>query len=276
LFSKGIGFQYPDVNVTSRPITDAEFNICKKNGVSKITEILIGRDALVVANSINAPQTSFTPSQLFSALAASVEHEGKIVKNTHTKWTEIHPALPDEPIQVIGPPAASGTYDDFMRLVMEPGCGKFSKINALDLTQRFTVCHSLRSDDAFIQGPRNENTLLGWLRDDPGTFLITLFSFLAPNQDLIAGNAISGITPTVKNISNGMYPLSRPIYVYVKTKHVAAVKGLQQFLYELTNDRTIGPDGYLTDETAGGFVPLDDIARNRARDMAISLAPMAR
>jgi phosphate transport system substrate-binding protein len=134
----------------------------------------------------------------------------------------------------------------------------------------------MRTDDAFIRGPRNENALLEWLQDNPTAFAITRYSFLMQNQDIIAGNSINGVTPTVETISDGSYPSTRPLYVYVKTKHVAAVKGLQDFLYELTNDHTIGPDGYLAVETDAGFVPLDNQGRNHARDMALSLPAMNR
>jgi phosphate transport system substrate-binding protein len=87
-------------------------------------------------------------------------------------------------------------------------------------------------------------------------------------QDVVAANPIDGVAPTHENISMNRYPFSRPLYFYVKTKHVSAVKGLQQFLYEVTSERAIGPDGYLLEK---GFFPLDDIGRNHARDRALSL-----
>jgi phosphate transport system substrate-binding protein len=152
----------------------------------------------------------------------------------------------------------------------------FPKIIALGLAERHDICHSMRTDGAFIQGPRNENAVLEWLQDNPSAFAITRYSFLAQNQDLIAGNKIDGVPPAEANISNGSYPLTRPVYVYVKTSHVTAVEGLQDFLYELTSDHTIGPDGYLMFAAQTGFVPLNEKGRNHARDKAISLAPLNR
>jgi phosphate transport system substrate-binding protein len=274
LFCGGIGFDHPDIIVTSRPVTDAEFDSCQKNGVDAITEIMIGRDAIVLVNSKEAQQVNFTPAQLFSALAAFTEKSGDISKNTVSKWKEIDPSLPDVPVLVMGPPAASGMYDDFMRLIMERGCSRFQKIIALDLPDRHEICHSIRNDGAFTQGLRNENALVEWFKDKPTAFAITRYSFLVQNQDFITGNKIDGVLPTEANISDGSYPLSRPVYVYVKTSHVTAVEGLQDFLYELTSDHTIGPDGYLMFDAQAGFVPLDEKGRNHARDMAFSLAPM--
>jgi len=85
LFCGGIGIDYPDIIVTSRPVTDAEFDLCKKNGVDAITEIMIGRDAIVVINPKEAQQADFTPAQLFSALAASIEKGGDIRKQLDSK-----------------------------------------------------------------------------------------------------------------------------------------------------------------------------------------------
>jgi len=276
LFCGGIGFDHPDIIVTSRPVTDAEFDLCKKNGVGAITEIMIGRDAIVVANPRKAGQVDFTSPQLFSALAAFIEKDGDIRKNIYVKWLEIDPSLPDELIQVMGPPTTSGMYDDFMRLIMERGCSKFPKISALGLAERHEICHSMRTDGAFIQRPRNKKSVLEWFQYNPSAFAITRYSFLMQNQNLIAGNSIDGVPPTEANISNGSYPLSRPVYVYVKINHVAAVEGLQDFLYELTSDHTIGHDGYLMFAVQAGFVPLDEKGRNHARDMAFSLAPLKR
>ena len=276
LFCGGIGFDHPDIIVTSRPVTDAEFDLCKKNGVGAITEIMIGRDAIIVANPRKAGQVDFTSPQLFSALAAFTEKSGDISKNTVSRWKEIDPSLPDIPVLVMGPPAASGMYDDFMRLIMERGCSQFQKIIALDLPDRHEICHSIRNDGAFTQGLRNENALLQWFKDNPTAFAITRYSFLTQNQDFITGNKIDGVLPTEANISDGSYPLSRLVYVYVKTSHVSAVEGLQDFLYELTSDHTIGPDGYLMFDAQAGFVPLDEKGRNHARDMAFSLAPLKR
>ena len=61
------------------------------------------------------------------------------------------------------------------------------------------------------------------------------------------------------------------MYIYVKNRLINEIPGLQAFLYELTAEHTISPDGYLVSR---GLVPLDDQGRNQARDMAISLQPV--
>src|SRR5262245_12716474 len=49
-FCGGVGVQFPDIANASRRITAAEVADCNKNGVTKIAEIEIGYDGIVLAN----------------------------------------------------------------------------------------------------------------------------------------------------------------------------------------------------------------------------------
>jgi phosphate transport system substrate-binding protein len=125
----------------------------------------------------------------------------------------------------------------------------------------------MRRDGHYRYGSKNENEMFTWLRRHPNGFIIIPFPLMIQHPGITA-NAIEGALPMSETLSSGSYPLARPIRLYVKTKHVEAIKGLQQFLYEFTSERAISPQGYLVDK---GFIPLNDIGRNRARDMALSL-----
>jgi phosphate transport system substrate-binding protein len=272
LFCSGIGFEHPDINAASRRITDSELAKCKTNGVDLITEIIVGLDGIVLANSKAAKQYNFTTSQLFRAVAAEVASHGQIAKNTSVVWREIDSALPNVEIKLMGPPPASGTYYAFLDLIMEDGCRAYSKIADLTHARRFEVCRNVRKDDAFVMGIKNDGLMIKWLQEHPEAFGILPFLLWQENDDVVAANSINGVFPTVDNITNGRYALARPIFLYVKTKHVDAVKGLQKFLYEFTSEHAIGPDGYLVEK---GFIPLDDRRRNSARDAALSLSPIS-
>jgi phosphate transport system substrate-binding protein len=202
-----------------------------------------------------------------------VEVGGEFVPNPFVKWTEVDPSLPSFDIRVMGLPTNSPSVDAFIGRIMEAGCKAFPKITALGEAQRFQVCHTMRSDGAFVQGGRNEDYMLNWLRNHPEGFAIASYSFFGEKSDIIAANSIDGVFPTLEEIAGGAYPLSRPIYLYVKTKHVDDVKGLQKFLYEFTSEHAIGPEGYLVEK---GLIPLDDRGRNHARDLALSLATISR
>jgi phosphate transport system substrate-binding protein len=273
LFCGGIGFEYPDINAASRLITDSEFAICQTKGVNNITEIVVGLSGIVLANSKAAKQYNFTTAQIFQAIAADVIHHDQIVKNTTVNWQEIDAALPAVNIKLMGPPPTSGTYDAFLELIMGAGCRNFSKIAGLSQARRFEICRNVRRDNAFVMGIKNDWLMIEWLKKHPEAFGILPFSLWQANDDLIAVNSIDGIFPTAENVTKGRYALARPIYLYAKTKHVGAIKGLQKFLYEFTSEHAIGPDGYLAHN---GFIPLDDRGRNSARDFALSLAPIKR
>ena len=52
LFCGGVGEQFPDVTNASRQIEDSEVQLCKSNGINKITEIKIGFDGITFSNSV--------------------------------------------------------------------------------------------------------------------------------------------------------------------------------------------------------------------------------
>jgi phosphate transport system substrate-binding protein len=274
LFGSGVGFNHPDMVATPRPMTDAEWHFCRKNGVDAVTEIIIGRDAIVFVNLKSSPQYNFTIPQLFNAMAANVETDGHVAPNPFTRWHQISPHLPDLPITIMGPPPASSTYDALVQTVMIGGCEHFPAIQALDEDARFRACRMFRDDSkAFVEGLKHSLQRVRWLARHPYAFAFMRYAVYTDFSDQLSPNAIDGVRPTVGIIPNKTYPLSRPIYLYVKIPHVAAVPGLQQFLYEATSERAISPEGYLA---TSGFVPLGHRGRNHARDQALSLTAKSR
>jgi len=269
LFGSGVGFQHPDLVATPRPMTDAEWDFCNRNGVGAVTEIAIGLDAIVLVNLKSSPQYDFTIPQLFNAIAAEVADDGKVVPNPFTRWHEISPQFPDWPIEIMGPPCGSSTYDALIQMVMLPGCNHFPAIQALDPSGRFRACRMLRDGSKrFVEGLKHPSQRVRWLARHPQAFAFLRYPIYMDYSDQLAANRIHGVPPAMETISDKDYPLSRPIYLYVKTPHVAAIPGLQQFLYEATSERAIGPEGYLV---KSGFVPLEHRGRNHARDQALSL-----
>jgi phosphate transport system substrate-binding protein len=271
-FCAGVGFEHPDVSVTSRRITSAEFSHCQQQGVTSISEIEVGQEVLLLVNAENSPRMAITTAELFSALAAQVPINGELRDNPHHKWRDIRSALPEVAIQVMGPPPGSPAYEAFMTLIMERGCQSFSPLQQLDADRRVQVCRTLRQDGAYIPGMRDENQILQWLRANPNAYGIVSYQWWHDEgEGLLRANAIDGVMPSEEHLTNATYPLARPLFLYVKNQHVGRVPGLQEFLYEFTAERTISPEGYLADE---GFVALNDLARNRARDAALSLQPI--
>ena len=276
LFCAGVGENRPDFVNASRAIKPSEIANCAANGVTDIVEIQIGYDGIVLANSATAPVLEISLGHLWLALAKSVpDGSGGLMPNPHVNWFDIDPSLPNTKIQVMGPPPTSGTRDAFVELAMEGGCATISWIVALkssDKNRFKAICHSIREDGAFVEAGENDVLIIRKLEANPDAFGILGFSFLDQNLDIIQGSSIGGVRPTFDDIAAGLYPVSRPLFMYAKPAHTDLVPGLVEFIGEFTEERTWGPDGYLSDR---GLIPLPENERGVVRDMARGLVAMA-
>jgi phosphate transport system substrate-binding protein len=273
LFCQGVGADTPDISNASRAIKKAEIETCKQNGVEKITEVKIGYDGIVLANSKAAPEMDISLKDLYLALAKDVpDGKGGFMPNPYKSWSEINPALPNQRIEVLGPPPTSGTRDAFVELAMEGGCDQIPEIAALkkaDEKKHKAICHGIREDGAFIEAGENDVLIVRKLESNPNAFGIFGYSFLDQNQDKIQGSKINGIEDTYENIASGKYPISRSMYIYVKGQHVGVIPGIPEFLKEYTSEKAWGPDGYLA---AKGLIAMPDQERAKWRKDALELA----
>ncbi len=265
LFCAGVGYEHPDLSNASRAIKKSEIQDCKDNGVSKISEIKIGYDGIVVANSKKAKQISITKYQLFLALAEQVPHEGKLVKNFYKKWSDISPKLPNHEIRVYGPPPSSGTRDAFVELAMEKTCSDHPAFQAAfpDKKIRKKKCHIIRSDGHFIEAGENDNLIVQKLTNDKQAFGIFGFSFLNENGSKIRAARVDGVLPTLENIKSQKYKISRPLYIYFKPQHIGKVQGLKKFVKAIISPRALGEKGYLVRK---GLIPLSDSELKKIRN----------
>lgn len=269
LFCAGSGIETPDITNASRRIKSSEYAKCQKNGVKEIVEVKIGYDGIVLANSKKSPQMVLSKKDIYLALAKEVpapKGGEKLIPNPYKTWKDVNTALPDTTIEVLGPPPTSGTRDAFVELAMEGGCKDFGWIKALKKTDKKyfkSVCHTIREDGAYIEAGENDNLIVQKLQANPKAIGIFGFSFLDQNADKIQGSIVGGECPTFENIAAGNYPVSRPLYFYVKKSHVGVVPGMIEFLNEFTSDKAWGEEGYLTDK---GLIPMPDEERKQFVD----------
>ena len=264
LFCSGVGTNYPDITNSSRRIKMSEFRKCQKNGVKDVIEVQIGYDGIVIANSVDAKSINLSRKDIFLALAAKVpgDTEGSLIDNPYTNWKQINPLLPDIDIEVLGPPPTSGTRDAFVELGMEGGCKKIAWIAALKKTDKNTykqVCHTVREDGRYIEAGENDNLIVQKLEANPAALGIFGFSFLDQNADKVQGASIESVEPTFESIADKSYPISRPLFFYVKKAHVGVVPGMMGYLKEFTSERAWGVEGYLAEK---GMIPLPIKDRN--------------
>lgn len=254
LFCAGVGTEHPDITNASRRMKESEFKLCAENGVTEVTEAVVGYDGIVVANAKGGPSFSLTREQLVTALA---EQGSK-----PTMWNEVDPALPAIKIEVLGPPPSSGTRDAFEELVMEEGC-EGAGIECEGIT--------IREDGAYIEAGENDNLIVSKLEANPNAVGIFGFSFLDQNSDKLQGASVDGVDPEFENIAAGDYPVSRSLYFYVKNAHVGVIPGMQEFVNEFMGDSATGEEGYLVDK---GLIPLPEETYEEVQGAVTNLTVM--
>ena len=278
LFCAGVGVEHPDITNSSRAIKESEIKDCAGNGVAEIVEVKIGYDGIVLANSNTKDPYALSRQDIFLALAKDVPDPAggeSLIANPYETWQDINPELPAVRIEVLGPPPTSGTRDAFVELAMEGGCKSFDWIAAvkdMDKDRFKSICHTIREDGRFIEAGENDNLIVQKLQANPDALGIFGFSFLDQNSDVVQGSFVDGVEPSFEEISAGAYPVSRPLYFYVKKAHVGAIPGMKEFLAEYTSERAMGEEGYLADR---GLIPLPADEYATARAAGVELIPMA-
>jgi phosphate transport system substrate-binding protein len=146
---------------------------------------------------------------------------------------------------------------------MEDGCEAFEAIAALEGDRKTEVCHRMRTDGPFVEAGENDNLIVQRLQQDSDTLGIFGYSFLYENQDTLKGVAVNGVQATPETIGDDSYPVSRPLFFYVKNPHRNVIPGLGDFVEEYVSEGSIGPDGYLRER---GLISLSDEDRRAVQD----------
>lgn len=277
VFCEGIGANFADVTGASRAIKASEYELCARNGVTDITELMIGYDGLTLAVSRNSPYDwALTEKQIYLALAAEVELDGAWVANPYRKWSEIDPALPDVEILAYGPPPTSGTRDAFVELAMHDGCRQLDHVKAMEKEAQAAFltesCSRMRQDGPFVEAGENDNLIVQRLEADPNAIGIFGYSFLYENEDKLQGIPVDGVAPSPETIADFSYGVARPLFVYVKNAHRGVIPGLNEFVAEYVSDAAMGQGGYLEER---GLTPLSEELIAETRRAALEAATMA-
>lgn len=270
LFCSGVGERFPDIENASRRMKASEAKLCAANGVKDVTEIQVGIDGIAFATAKGSPLNGVTTKDVYMALAKTPY--GK--PNRAKTWKDVNAKLPATPIRVYGPPPTSGTRDALGELIMTAGCEANPAMVALKKTNENKykqVCAGMREDGAFIEAGENDNLIVQKIEANPGTIGIFGYSYLEENLSQVKGLTINGVQPTYANISAFKYPGARPLYVYVKNAHVAAIPAVRAFVAEFTKESAFGPNGYLRQ---AGLIAAPNGVRARAQQAARTLTPV--
>ena len=182
-----------DIQDASRPIDDEEKAACAAKGV-KYQEFRVGLDGLAV---VSSAQNQFVDTLNFEQMAKIFEEGGA------KTWNQVDPSFPNEEIAIFGPDAESGTYDFFNEQILgDPEEG--GKKPRSDYT-------ASADDNTLVQGIEGEANSWGYFG----------YAYYQNNKEglkiiKVAEEGTTGIEPTAETIESGDYPLSRPLYIYVK------------------------------------------------------------
>ncbi|HEV7345957.1 MAG TPA: substrate-binding domain-containing protein [Devosia sp.] len=243
-FCEGVGENFIDIANSSRQIRDTEIEACAAAGVNDVREIQFGFDGIVFATSADTEDFALTPLHVYKAIAAQVPVDGEMVDNPYTNWSEIDASLPDQPIMLAIPGSNHGTREVFQERVVSVGC----EAAELPETAAEDACETLRQDVVVeIAGDYTET--LARLTSNPDTVGVFGLSFYDQNRDTLKVATVDGVTPSLETIASGEYPVSRPLYFYVKGEHIDVIPGLEEYVQFFLSDAMTGAGGTL--ETAG-------------------------
>jgi phosphate transport system substrate-binding protein len=270
LFCAGNGMNTPDITNASRRMKTKEFKTCAKNGVTNITEAIIGFDGIAFAQSKSNAPFNVTKKQLFLAVAAEVpSKDGKrLIKNPYTTWNQIDSTLPNRKIVIYGPPKSSGTRDAFEDMILKAKTKKMSVYTDIykadkEKNKAYKKYKKIRTDGVYVPSGENDNLIIAKLNKNKDAFGIFGYSYLLENDDKIQGSKINGVVPTPKTISNGKYPLSRSLFFYIKNSHSAKVPAMAKYVDMFMSEDMIGDDGALGEI---GLIALPNKTRSTIRD----------
>lgn len=257
-FCQGVGNNTIDVANASRKIKSSELAECKKNGVNQVLEIKMGYDGIVFASNANKAAYKLRPQHVYAALAAELPAHGKMVANPYTRWNQIDKNLPNEPITLVIPASNHGTREVFQEKMVDAGCESYAAIKSLSKDAKKKACSQFRKDGRVIEVSGDYTETLARLKTSPSAVGVFGLGFYDQNRDKLRVATVNNVAPSEQTILNGSYPVSRPLYFYVKGEHLKSIQGLSQFTEYFLNKKVSGKGSKLE---KSGLISLSDQER---------------
>jgi phosphate transport system substrate-binding protein len=262
-FCEGVGEDKIDIANSSRSMKADELESCKTAGVTDVQEVKFGYDGIVFATDIAGPDFAIQPVDIYKALAAKLVMDGKLVDNPYTKWNEVNPAFPAWDIAAYIPGEKHGTREVFETKVLDAGCDKAALeaagVAKDDVTK---TCHAVRKDGKAVDIDGDYTETLARIDANKTGVGVFGLSFYENNADKLKVATVGGVVPSVDSVASGEYPVSRPLFFYVKKAHIGVIPGLKEYVEFFLSDEMVGPDSPLAEY---GLVPAPDAERDAAR-----------
>ena len=251
-FCEGVGENTIDIANASRAIRPAEVEACAAAGVEDIIEVRIGYDGIVFASDINGNGFAFTQEDWYKALAAEHFVDGALVPNTLKSWNEVNSEFPDQPIQAFIPGTKHGTREVFEEKVILAGCEESGSFQAMldagiDEDTAEGTCMAIRTDGLSVDIDGDYTETLARIEADTNGIGVFGLSFYENNTNKLQVATMVDVVPSTQSIASGEYPVSRPLYFYIKAAHIGVVPGVKEFAEFFVSDDIAGPDGPLAE-----------------------------
>ena len=265
---EGVGENTIDIANSSSRIKQSDIDLCATNGVNEIMEVRFGYDGIVFASDINGPTFGFTPADWFNAIAKQVVVDGKLVDNPNKTWADANADLPAQDILAFIPGTKHGTREVFDKKVLEAGCKATGGLDLLGGDKK--ACHALRTNGVSVDIDGDYTETLARLSANPQALGVFGLSFYQNNTDKLVVATMDDVVPSTETVASGEYPVSRPLFFYVKTAHLGVIPGLQEYIDFFVSDDMAGPDGPLAEY---GLVSDPELADTQ--EMVANATPMA-
>ncbi len=235
-FCEGVGETTIDIANASRPMREGELETCRTNGVTDIVEVRIGYDGIVFASDINGFNFEFTPADIYLAL-----HEG----STATTWDQVNPDFPAQDILMFIPGTKHGTREVFEEQVLLAGCEAVH--GHIDNAIAESDCMKVRTDGISVDIDGDYTETLARIDGTPDGIGVFGLAFYENNTSVLQVATMNGVVPATETIASGEYPVSRPLYFYLKAAHVGVIPGLHEFAQFFVMEDIAGPFGPLAE-----------------------------
>ena len=252
-FCEGVGENTIDVANASRKIKDKEVKKCAENGVTDIIEVRIGYDGIVFASDINANAFEYTPTDWFLALSDKILVDGQLADNPNQTWADVNADFPAVDIQAFVPGTKHGTREVFEDKVILAGCEEtgafeaFKEANGGDKKAAEKACIALRTDGKSVDIDGDYTETLARIESNKDGIGVFGLAFYENNTDKLQVATMSGVVPSTESIATGEYPVSRPLFFYVKKAHIGVIPGLKEYAEFFVADEVAGEDGPLAE-----------------------------
>jgi phosphate transport system substrate-binding protein len=266
-FCEGVGENTIDIANASRQIREKEIKACAENGVTDIMEVRIGYDGIVFASQQSGPAfTAFQPSDIFNAIGAKVLVNGEVVDNPYSNWSEFNADLPDAEIAMFIPGTKHGTREVFEEKVLLKGCEATGAMEAMmkagmSEDDAEDACLDVRQDGRSVDIDGDYTETLARIDANNNGIGVFGLAFYENNTDKLKVATMAGIAPSTETIASGEYPVSRPLFFYVKKAHIGVIPGLKEFAQFFVADELAGPGSPLANY---GLVADPELAATQA------------